>query len=153
MFCDHCGAKLSPGASFCTSCGKSFATLMPPKRGIAGHIRLLGILWIANGALTVFPGLFLMAIFGSRFFPPDVPLFVSRLLPFIGGMLVVSGLACVLSGIGLLTRQGWARIASLIVAALSLVSIPFGTALGIYTMWALLPADHEQEYRALTRVA
>ena len=153
MFCDHCGTRLSPGAGFCTSCGKSFVALMPPKRGIAGHIRLLGILWIANGALTVFPGLFLMAFLSRRILPPEVPFFVSGILPFIGGMLLLSGVACVIAGIGLLTRQGWARMASLIVAALSLVSVPFGTALGIYTMWALLPADHEQEYRALSRVA
>jgi hypothetical protein len=153
MFCDHCGAKLSPGAQTCPSCGKSFVAFMPPKRGIAGHVRLLGIFWIAHGVLHVFPGMFLMAIFGSRFFPPDVPVFVSRLLPFIGGMLVASGVAAVLTGIGLLTRQSWARIAALILAAISLINIPFGTALGIYTMWALLPADHEEEYRALTRVA
>jgi hypothetical protein len=28
-------------------------------------------------------------------------------------------------------------------------NIPFGTALGVYTMWVLLPADSEQEYETL----
>jgi hypothetical protein len=31
--------------------------------------------------------------------------------------------------------------------------VPFGTALGIYTLWVLLPGDSEQEYRRLSRAA
>jgi hypothetical protein len=31
---------------------------------------------------------------------------------------------------------------------INLVDLPFGTALGIYTLWVLLPAASEQEYRA-----
>ena len=156
MFCDHCGAKLSAGAQTCPSCGKSFAAsipMMPPKRGIAGHVRLLGILWIAHGALHVFPGIMLNALFSSRVLPPEVPAFVTGLLPLIGTYLLFTGAVSVITGIGLLMRQSWARIAALIIAAISLISIPFGTALGIYTMWVLLPSDHEEQYRALTQTA
>jgi len=126
---------------------------MPPKRGIAGHVRLLGILWLAHGALQAGPGLLLLTIFTSRFLPPEVPQFVSVFLPFIGGLLVAAGALSVLVGVGLLMRLAWARIAALIAGAIALIHIPIGTALGIYTMWALLPADHEEEYRALTQVA
>jgi hypothetical protein len=125
---------------------------MPPKRGIAGHVRLLGILWLANGALYVAPGLLIMTLFGNRFLPPDTPPFVANLLPAIGGFLVLVGAFSALAGIGLLMRQSWARMAALVLGAIGLINIPFGTALGIYTMWALLPVDHEEEYRALTRV-
>jgi hypothetical protein len=31
--------------------------------------------------------------------------------------------------------------------------MPFGTALGIYTLWTLLPAKSEEEYRRLARVS
>ena len=48
-------------------------------------------------------------------------------------------------------RQRWPRIPALILAGLNLLSIPFGTALGIYTFWVLLPSEHEQEYRELTQ--
>jgi hypothetical protein len=153
MFCDKCGTRLAPGAQVCPSCGKSFVSLMPPKRGIAGHVRLLGILWIAHGVLHFAPGLLLLTIFSSRVLPPGMPTIFSTLLPFIGNMLLFSGVAAVVVGIGLLMRQSWARIAALILGAISLINVPFGTALGIYTMWALLPADHEEEYRELTRVA
>ena len=29
------------------------------------------------------------------------------------------------------------------------INIPFGTALGVYTLWALLPSQSQQEYEAL----
>lgn len=153
MFCDKCGAKLSAGAQTCPSCGKTFVSFMPPKRGIAGHVRLLGILWLANAALYAGPGMFLMALFSARFFPPDVPPFVAGLLPWIGNMLLFAGVLSAIVGVGLLLRSPWARIAALIAAALNLLNLPLGTALGVYTLWALLPADHEEEYRALSRVA
>lgn len=153
MFCDHCGAKLPSGASFCTSCGKSLVALMPPKRGIAGHIRLLGILWVAYGALHALPGFLIVTIGEAVLLPADVPAFVHAIVGVIGGIFLVMGSASVIVGVGLLMRQAWARVASIVVAILSLPNMPLGTALGIYNLWALLPADHEQEYRALTRVA
>jgi hypothetical protein len=153
MFCDKCGAKLGTGAKACPPCGKPLVSLMPPTRGIAGHVRLLGILWVAYGALHVLPGLVLTTFAGSHFLPPEVPEFVGNILSLIAGLFMVTGACGVLVGAGLLMRQSWARMASLVVAAISLINIPFGTALGIYTMWALLPAGHEEEYRALSRVA
>ncbi len=47
-------------------------------------------------------------------------------------------------------REPWARVVVLVLAFVSLfTNIPFGTALGIYTMWVLLPAESEQEYEAM----
>ena len=45
----------------------------------------------------------------------------------------------------------WARILAIILAFLSLIHVPFGTALGIYTLWVLLPASSEQEYQRIAR--
>jgi hypothetical protein len=33
----------------------------------------------------------------------------------------------------------------------NLIDMPFGTALGIYTLWVLLPAESEQQYKRMTR--
>ncbi|HKW89807.1 MAG TPA: hypothetical protein VJN21_13745 [Candidatus Acidoferrales bacterium] len=52
---------------------------------------------------------------------------------------------------GLLERQSWGRIAGIVAGILALIRIPFGTALGIYTLWVLLPATSEMEYRSLAR--
>jgi hypothetical protein len=57
------------------------------------------------------------------------------------------------AGWGLLQREKWARIVVLVLAFVSLfTNIPFGTALGVYTMWVLLPSDSEREYDALVEV-
>jgi len=155
MFCDGCGTQISGSAKFCSRCGKSLGTtpLMPRQGRIGGHVRLLGILWLAISALRLIPGLFLVALGGSRLFPPDVPQFVQALLPAIGmGFLICAGIGIAI-GCGLLTRQPWARMLAIIFGAVSLIDIPFGTAIGIYTLWVLLPAESEQEYRTLSQTA
>jgi hypothetical protein len=58
--------------------------------------------------------------------------------PAIGTLFVLTSVPELIGGIGLLKRRGWARILVMIIAVLSLMEIPFGTALGIYTLWVLL---------------
>ena len=36
---------------------------------------------------------------------------------------------------------------------IALFNLPFGTALGIYTLWVLMSPNADQEYKSLTRVA
>ena len=54
---------------------------------------------------------------------------------------------------GLLERQPWARMLAIVLGCFNLLDMPFGTALGIYTLWVLLPARSEEEYRQISRVA
>lgn len=155
MYCNSCGTQVSQLATFCSKCGKSMGNsiLMPRQGRIAGHIRLLGILWLAISALRLIPGLFLLALAGSRLFPPEVPPFVQAVLPAIGlCFLAVAGIGVAI-GWGLLARQSWARMLTIVFGAISLIDIPFGTALGIYTLWVLLPAESEQEYKSLASAA
>jgi hypothetical protein len=42
---------------------------------------------------------------------------------------------------------------AIIFGAVSLIDIPFGTAIGIYTLWVLLPAESEQEYKTMSGAA
>jgi hypothetical protein len=46
-------------------------------------------------------------------------------------------------GIGLLQLKSWARILVIVLSALHLFAVPFGTALGIYGLWALLKPETE----------
>jgi hypothetical protein len=114
-------------------------------------VKVLGILWLVHAAFSFFPGLVLLTVFGNTFRPPDVPAFALNFLPLIGGFFILGGALSGLVGVGLLMRQSWARVLALIVGALSLLNIPFGTALGIYTFWVLLPTEHEAEYRTLSQ--
>jgi hypothetical protein len=58
-----------------------------------------------------------------------------------------------IAGWGLLSREPWARMLAIILGAVSLVDVPFGTALGIYTLWVLLPARSEEEFRQISNAA
>lgn len=157
MFCDRCGTRLAEGQRFCPSCGKTAGAvpLMPVQGRIAGHVRLLGILWLASSAIHLIPGLFLMAFFGNHggILPPDAPPFVSSLLHTIGLVLIAAAVLGLMAGWGLLERQPWARTLAIVLGCFQLLHVPFGTALGIYTMWVLLPASSEEEYRRMARVA
>jgi hypothetical protein len=128
---------------------------MPVQGRIAGHVRLLGILWLATSALHLIPGLFLMTFFGHRggILPPDAPMFVSTLLHTVGLALLGGAVLGLMAGWGLLERQPWARTLAIVLACFHLLNPPFGTALGIYSLWVLLPAASEEEYRRLARVA
>jgi hypothetical protein len=129
--------------------------MMPVKGRIAGHVRLLGILWLASAAIHLIPGFFLMTFFhpGMGIFPPDVPPFVPGLLRFIGMGLTGIAVLGIIAGWGLLERQPWARTLAIVLGCFSLLKVPFGTALGIYTLWVLLPAQSEEEYRQIARAA
>jgi len=50
----------------------------------------------------------------------------------------VASIPGIIAGIGLLKLKSWARILAIIVSCLDLFSIPFGTALGVYTFYVLM---------------
>jgi zinc-ribbon domain len=157
VFCDRCGAQVPPSASFCPACGKASGVtpLVPVQSRIAGHIRLLGIFWLAISAFHLIPSLVLLSIFGGGawFLPPEVPGFVHGLLSAIGFIFLVGSIVGLITGWGLLQREPWARMLAIVVGCFSLINMPFGTALGIYTLWVLLPAKSEQEYRDVSQAA
>jgi hypothetical protein len=41
-------------------------------------------------------------------------------------------------GWGLINFRPWSRVLGIVISALSLLNVPFGTALGIYGLWVLL---------------
>ena len=55
-------------------------------------------------------------------------------------LLSVPGLAV---GIGLVKFKEWARILGLVLSALNLLNVPFGTILGGYGLWVLLNKETE----------
>ena len=55
----------------------------------------------------------------------------------IGGFLFLVSVPGLIGGIGLLQRQNWARILVLILSVLQLFNVPFGTAIGVYSLWTL----------------
>ncbi|MEE9553410.1 MAG: hypothetical protein V3W18_03850, partial [candidate division Zixibacteria bacterium] len=66
---------------------------------------------------------------------------------FLAILILVLSIPGIIGGIFLLKRKEWARILLLIVAFLNLLNIPFGTALGIYTIWALMKDETIQLFK------
>jgi len=118
------------------------------------HVKVLGVLYIVLSALGVcaalFFGLALGAaggIVGQSASAEDAAV----ALPIIGVagtalvvFLLAISLPGLITGIGLLKMQPWARIVGIVLAAINLINIPFGTALGIYGLWVLLNKDTER---------
>ena len=161
MFCDGCGATVQSGQRFCSSCGKQIVgpvSVAQPRPGrVQAHVRLLGLFWIAFSAFNTVGGLVLYiianTIFGRmhEFSAPEAPAYFLRpLLSVIAILLVAKAALGFIAGWGLLQHEGWGRILALILGFISLfTNIPFGTALGIYTMWVLLSSESEREYEEL----
>ena len=157
MYCDRCGVNLPATARFCPQCGKQFGAAPPPpmparQPRVAGHLRTLAILWMVYSGFRVLPGLMLHSAdaWGFPFFD-GAPYFVHNVLHMVGGALIATGMIGIVAGWGLLERQSWARVLAIILGFLSLLHPPLGTALGIYTLWVLLPSESEMEYQQLAR--
>lgn len=159
MFCDACGAALQPGQAYCTRCSKQVIGPVVEGSGrVARHAHLLGILWIAYSALSLIGGVILMIVshtvfgpFGLPHMPGGPPMFIRPLLSAIAVVLICKAVAGIAAGLGLLQRQDWGRILAIVLGAISLINIPFGTAIGIYTLWVLLSPGADKEYAALAR--
>jgi hypothetical protein len=161
MFCDKCGTGLQADQRFCSRCGKQFAgvtAIGSPRRGrVQEHIRLLGILWMAISALNAVGAVVLYVIANTVFLHlhegSGPPPWLHPVLSFIAILVVAKATAGFIVAWGLLRREPWARMVTIILAFLALFNVPFGTALGIYTLWVLLPAQSDAEYEKEARSA
>jgi len=157
MYCGKCGTPTQLGQSFCNVCGEPLgaAPAYRVETRLERHVKVLGILWLALSALRLIPGLAILFFgpYAMRFVPFDFRGFVAPLAAIIGVLLTASAAAGVAAGWGLLDRRPWARVLAIVMGIISLIHVPFGTALGIYTLWVLLPGDSEREYQRLSRAA
>lgn len=173
MHCNHCGAVLNAGAQVCTACG---ARVLPgpvmARTGVGAtmgvatsdrvrrNIGLLAGLWMLNGILrlmevcyftfighALFPSIFAAHNWGSWGVPfrwSAWPL--SMGLAWIAILFGFFGIVHLILAWGLYERKQWARPLGLVIGFLALVRFPLGTALGIYTIWVLLPEVSGREY-------
>jgi len=159
MYCNRCGSPLEPNSVACSNCGRRIGdpTGAVAHSRLERHLQTLSILWMAISGLFVIPAAGLM-IFGRGMhfvvrerepFQEVFPLFMY----LAGGTLLILAAGGICVGLGLMQRRPWARAAAIILGVLALFHPPFGTALGIYTLWVLLADENGDEYRYLTRAS
>lgn len=179
MVCQACGTPLGVGVNFCSKCGTQAAAASPVQPQYAApypppiplyqprvqqHLRTLGILWGVYSVYHLVRGLVAMTFLHaatmhafrggdwprwSYYHGPSPAPWMHALVPVIGIMSVAWTAAMLLVAYSLLTRRPWGRVLAIVFAILSLIHIPFGTALGIYTLWVLAPGLSGAEYDAI----
>lgn len=175
-FCPRCGAQIAaaqPGAQVAPGvpppaqqqyAGYPPYPQYPPMVAVPRvqrHLQTLGTLWCVFGVYRILSGFagmfFLRAFAGRRFgwyggpfgnFGMHGPGWMA-LLPVIATVTVVMASLALLTGFSLLTRKPWGRTLAIVLAILSLLKFPVGTALGIYTLWVLASGPSGMEYDAI----
>jgi hypothetical protein len=119
---------------------------------LSRHIDLLGVLFMVWGLLTTLVGVSTLALgvgaialitSASRGgeggqFAAGVTAAIFTTLAVIA---ILWGAAHVVAGVPLRQRRHWARLFALMLGSVDLILLPYGTALGVYTLWVLL---HEE---------
>jgi hypothetical protein len=127
---------------------------------VGRQLQILAVLWFAASALNLIGGAIIFVLANTLFarigrmeLPAGIPSFLQPLLSVVGGMLLLKALAGFAAGWGLMERQPWARPLTLVLGFVSLINIPLGTALGIYTIWVLMSSEAGEEYQRLGQAA
>ena len=118
---------------------------------MASQVDFLGILFIAWGLLTTLVGVSTLALGvgavalirsasrgGGGEFAAGVTAAAFTALAIIA---IAWGAAHVVVGVPLRRHQPWSRMGALVLGAVDLLLLPYGTALGVYAMWILLHED------------
>jgi hypothetical protein len=107
------------------------------------HVDFAAALFVVWGVLTMLIGLSTLALSvaaaalmsGERQLAAGL---TAAVLVTFGVVALVWGLAHVVVGVPLRRHRSWSRLAALMLGAIDLVLLPYGTVLGAYSLWALL---------------
>jgi hypothetical protein len=117
------------------------------------HIKAVGLLHVILGSLGILGGLVAMVVFGalagvvqfsdnSHNSAVAVPVLgaIGTMIFLVVLLISVPGL---IGGIGLMRMAPWSRVFMIVISALDLLSVPLGTAVGIYGLWVLTKPETE----------
>ncbi len=119
------------------------------------HVKILGIIHIVFGLLGICIALMFFVIFGLGALgvagvaaqeEPEALLalpVIAVIGTFLLVLIAVLSLPGIVAGYGLLNYKPWARILAIVLSAMNLLSMPVGTAIGVYGLWVLLNKETE----------
>lgn len=105
------------------------------------HLRIVAVIQLVFGVLGI--GLAVMVfVFGTSAAilsgDKDAAFAAGSCATILAAVVGVLALPSLVAGWGLLKRREWARILTLVLSVLQLANFPVGTAIGAYSLWALL---------------
>jgi len=118
------------------------------------HIKILAVLNIVWSSIGILAGLVVLLVFGGLAGVVAVAnaqsndtgaLFAGPLIIVVGlgilTLIALLSLPALIGSIGLLKHKSWGRTLMIVVSIFHLVSVPVGTALGVYGIWVLFHED------------
>lgn len=108
------------------------------------HVSVVAALQIGLSIFGIIVGvviLMILSMVGSFTGDPQAG-FILRLIGSIAAVFFfVMSVPGIIAGIGLMRHKEWARILTLVLSVIGLMNFPLGTAVGIYSIWALVQDD------------
>ena len=116
------------------------------------HKKTLGILHLVYGIFTALVFLFIGSL-ASIFIPfieeaiiaeegPGAEKYIDLITGVIQTafllLLIFSAIPSIIGGIGLVSKKSWGLVIAMIAGCISLLSFPFGTALGVYSIYVFV---------------
>lgn len=165
MFCQGCGKEMDDSAQFCSGCGRplrgaSYPNATAAIQVLAVHVRILGALWAIYGVFEILMSFWMaakpapylamlqniLAQEGNSSLSPE-----ARHAVFLWAVIfsLFTGALGLFAGWMLTKRERSGRTVSLVAAFCSLIQLPFGTGLAIYTFIELLPPSAREKYAQL----
>jgi len=176
MVCPTCHTSFEGPGNFCPNCGAPIHATPPtptypplayptppyttqPLTRVQRNLQVLTGLWAGFALYRLaagLAGLFFLktmahgGMFGHSFpFNENGTPFLSALVPFALASTLVMVCLSALVAYSLFQRRPWGRTFSIVLSILSMLKFPFGTALGIYTLWVMAPAASAIEYDSI----
>ena len=107
------------------------------------HVRLLGILNMVYGIAGALAAILILIQFGGL--SGVYAAFNEDIIGLVAVILVVFQLLiaapCVLAGYYVRKLQDWARVMLIMVSAINVLNVPFGTLIGAYGLWVLMTPE------------
>ena len=72
---------------------------------------------------------------------PEGQMVITIIGKVVAAFLSLLSIPGLIAGLGLYKRKEWARILALIISVIAIFNFPFGTAIGIYSIWALIQPE------------
>lgn len=141
----------APTAPLAYAASPQAPTHAPPGRDMEGPVKayaavqiVFAVLALIGALIILFSGEFAAQAIEEEGEEPEAADLVRSIMGVLGVILLLYGALGIAGSIGVFMLKGWGRGMSLAFAGISLINIPFGTALGIWGLIVLTrPATNE----------